>query len=561
MSSLRIRYKILLTVGLAVTLGLIMLGVFYTDRQERSLLAQNERTMQKLTEGTIQALQTVMLAGSADIAQAFADRLKKVSEIDDFFIMRVTGEEAFRDNKTIHEVNRRRGEETFAPRDKEGRFEVLPPDNIYLQRLVAEKKPISVYETDEDGSRRLVFYAPILNNEPCYKCHGSASPVRGVIKLQTSLVPVERDILLARQQSIVVIGVALMLIILSTGYMMGRVVVAPLERVTKAMGRVSGGDLDHTVASSSDDELGRMAKSFNHMTSELKTTYEGLRKEQDKLTTIIFSAGEGIVVTDSDGQIVLVNPAAERLLGKDMAQIVGGGFDGLIDDPEGIHRLVSGEQGMDSLLVELQGRILNVFASTITASDGHAIGSAALLRDVTEEKRLEEELRRLSQTDALTGLYNRRFLDQSLETEFHRARRSGTRLSVIMFDVDHFKRFNDTHGHDQGDRVLRAVAETLRAALRNYDLPCRYGGEEFLAILPNTDAPGAFAVAERLRKDIFEMTVDSLKVTISLGVATYPDLDLAESVQLVERADQALYVSKENGRNRTSVAAAPAAAS
>jgi diguanylate cyclase (GGDEF)-like protein len=164
---------------------------------------------------------------------------------------------------------------------------------------------------------------------------------------------------------------------------------------------------------------------------------------------------------------------------------------------------------MDSLLVELQGRILNVFASTITASDGHAIGSAALLRDVTEEKRLEEELRRLSQTDALTGLYNRRFLDQSLETEFHRARRSGTRLSVIMFDVDHFKRFNDTHGHDQGDRVLRAVAETLRAALRNYDLPCRYGGEEFLAILPNTDAPGAFAVAERLRKDIFEMTVDS----------------------------------------------------
>ena len=103
MSSLRIRYKILMTVGLAVTLGLIMLGVFYTDRQERSLLAQNERTMQKLTEGTIQGLQTVMLAGSADIAQAFADRLKKVSEIDDFFIVRVTGEEAFRDNKTIHE--------------------------------------------------------------------------------------------------------------------------------------------------------------------------------------------------------------------------------------------------------------------------------------------------------------------------------------------------------------------------------------------------------------------------------------------------------------------------
>ena len=559
MSSLRIRYKILITVGLAVTLGLIMLGVFYTDRQEKSLLAQNERTMHKLSESVIQGLQTVMLAGSADIAQGYADRLKKVSEIDDFFILRVNGEEAFRDNKTIHEVNRRRGEEAFAPRAKEDRFEVLAPDNVYLKQILAEKQPITIYETDEAGVRTLVFYAPVPNSEPCYKCHGSASPVRGVIKLQTSLVPVERDILRARQQSIVVIGVALMLIMLSTGYMMGRTVVMPIERVTKAMSRVSGGDLNHTVTASSDDELGRMAKSFNLMTTELKTTYEGLRKEQDKLTTIIFSAGEGIVVTDSEGQIVLVNPAAERLLGKDVAQIIAGGFDGLIDDPERIRRLISGEQGTDSTLVELQGRILNVFASTISAGDGHTLGSAALLRDVTEEKRLEEELRRLAQTDGLTGLYNRRFLDQSMETEFHRARRTGNSLSVIMFDIDHFKRFNDTYGHDQGDRVLQSVADTLRAALRNYDLPCRYGGEEFLAILPNTDAAGAYAVAERLRKDIVELTVDNLKVTISLGVATYPDLDIAGSEQLVERADGALYLSKENGRNRTSVATAPAA--
>ncbi len=561
MSSLRIRYKILITVGLAVALGLIMLGVFYTDRQEKSLLVQNERTMIKLSESVIQGLETVMLAGSADIAQAFADRLKKVSEIDDFFIMRTNGEEAFRDNKTIQDVNRRRGEETFSPRSKEERNQILPPDNVFLKQAVAELKPVMVYETNEEGVGVLTFYAPIINTNPCYKCHGSANPVRGVIRLQTSLVQIERDILKARQQSIVVIGVALMLIMMATSYMMGRTVVTPIERVTQAMSRVSGGDLNHSVISNGDDELGRMAKSFNLMTSELKTTYEGLRKEQDKLTTIIFSAGEGIVVTDSEGRIVLVNPAAERLLGKEVAQIIAGGFDGLIDDPERIRRLVSGEQGTDSMLVELQGRILNVFASTIRAGDGHTLGSAALLRDVTEEKRLEEELRRLAQTDGLTGLYNRRFLDQALETEFHRAQRAGTRLSVIMFDVDHFKRFTDTYGHDQGDRVLKGVADTLRAALRNYDLPCRYGGEEFIAILPNTDAAGAFAVAERLRKDVVDLTVDNLKVTISLGVATYPDLDLTASEQLVERADQALYVSKEGGRNRTSAALPLAAAS
>ena len=122
MISLRIRYKILIAVGLAVTIGLVMIGVFYTDRQEQAVLAQNERTMRKLTESVIQGLQSVMLAGSADIAQSYADRLKKVTEVEDFRIMRITGEEAFRDNKTILEVNRRRGEEAFAPRDREDRF-------------------------------------------------------------------------------------------------------------------------------------------------------------------------------------------------------------------------------------------------------------------------------------------------------------------------------------------------------------------------------------------------------------------------------------------------------
>ena len=555
MTSLRIRYKIMMVVGLAVTIGLILIGVFYTDRQEKAVLAQNERTMVKLTESVIQGLQTVMLAGSADIAQSFADRLKKVSEIKEFRILRITGEEAFRDNRTIAEVNRRRGEDLFAPRETEQRIVVVPPDNDYLKRVLENRLPMSVYETDEKGKRSLVFYAPILNNEPCFKCHGSSTPVRGLIKLETSLAPVERDILQVRQQSIVVIGVALMLIMLSTGYMMGRTVVTPIEQVTQAMSRVSDGDLNHSVPARSNDELGHMARSFNRMTSELKTTYEGLRKEQDKLTTIIFSAGEGIVVTDGTGRIVLVNPAAERLLGKSVDTIVADGFDHLIDDPDTLRRVLDGGEQNGPLLVELKGRILNLFASTISAGDGHVIGSAALLRDVTEEKRLEEELRRMSQTDGLTGLYNRRFLDESLSVEFHRARRTGAPLSVIMFDVDHFKKFNDTHGHDMGDRVLKAVAGALRAALRKYDLPCRYGGEEFLAILPNTTGVGAYAVAERLRTDIAELDVDGLTVTVSLGVATHPDIAAASPAELVEHADQALYESKEGGRNRTTTAA------
>jgi diguanylate cyclase (GGDEF)-like protein/PAS domain S-box-containing protein len=551
-STLRIRYKIMLVVGIAVTLGLIAVGFFYTKHQEDAVLAQNERTMLKLSESVIQGLQSVMMSGSAEIAQSYADRLKKVPEIIDFRLMRTNGDEAFRDNNTILEVNRRRGEELFAPRDKEETIPVLSANDPNLQRAVRENKPFPVYEKDSHGVSLLSFYAPIENLSGCHKCHGKANPVRGVIKLTTSLLPVERDILKVRQQSMFVIAIALMAIMLLTGYMMGRTVVLPIEQVTEAMARVSSGDLNHKVPEGGQDELGRMATSFNRMTSELKVTYEGLKREQDKLTTIIFSAGEGIIVTDNDGVIVLVNPAAEKLLGKNAEQIVEQGFDNVFDDATAMQRWTQ-DNGGNPVTVEYKDQIFHLYASTITDENKRIVGSAALIRDITDEKRLEEQLRRLSTTDGLTGLYNRRFLDEAITTEFHRTLRTRSPLSVVMIDIDHFKKFNDTHGHDQGDRVLKAVAVAMRNALRKYDLPCRYGGEEFMAILPNTTAEGGLAVAERIRGNIEAMAVDGLKVTASLGIATFPTLNAESPAELIEWADQALYQSKEAGRNRSTV--------
>jgi diguanylate cyclase (GGDEF)-like protein/PAS domain S-box-containing protein len=338
---------------------------------------------------------------------------------------------------------------------------------------------------------------------------------------------------------------------LLTGYMLGRIVINPLERVMAAMGRVSGGDLEHQVPISSRDEFGRMANSFNSMTSALKTSYDGLRREQDKLTTIIHGAGEGIIVTDGKGKVVLVNPAAERLLEKSADQIIGEGFEHIIDDPAAMRTWLVQSESREPVIATYKGRTLHVYASTIFGDDAHIVGSAALLRDITEEKRLEEDLRRLSTTDGLTALFNRRHLDDTLDTEYHRAVRTGNSLAVLMFDIDHFKKFNDTHGHDQGDRVLQAVARAFRDALRKYDLPCRYGGEEFVGILPNTTLDGAYSVAERLRTDIEEMVVDGLKVTISLGVAAYPEVSVASPTALIESADAALYRSKHAGRNRT----------
>jgi len=552
---MRIRYKITLAVGVAITTVLVAMAMFYTRFQEQSVLRQNERTMQKLTESVAQGLQAVMLAGSADIAESYADRLKTVSDVIDFRILRKNGNEAFRDNETIEKVNRRRGEESFAPRDTEMEVPVLAADDPNLHATIQNGKAVPVYERDADGNRTLTFLAPIKAIESCGRCHGSGEAVRGVIKLTTSLASVERDILELRQYSLGGLALGLMATMLLTGYMLGRIVVNPLEKVMAAMGRVSGGDLDHQVPIHSRDELGRMASSFNRMTYELKTSYDGLRREQDKLTTIIHGAGEGIVVTDGSGKVVLVNPAAERLLEKSACQIIGEGFEHLIDDPEAMRPWLAQEAHEGPATAAYKGRTFHVYASTILGTDAHVVGSAALLRDITEEKRLEEELRRLSTTDGLTSLYNRRHLDETLNTEYHRAVRTHSPLAVVMFDIDHFKKFNDTYGHDQGDRVLQAVAHNFRDALRKYDLACRYGGEEFVGILPNTTLEGAYCVAERLRADIEDSEVDGLKVTISLGVAAFPEIAIESADELVEAADRALYESKENGRNRTTRAA------
>jgi diguanylate cyclase (GGDEF)-like protein len=165
-------------------------------------------------------------------------------------------------------------------------------------------------------------------------------------------------------------------------------------------------------------------------------------------------------------------------------------------------------------------------------------------------------LEEASQRDKLTGLYNRARLDAYIAEEFAVAQRTGKPLSVIMADVDHFKRVNDTWGHAAGDQILIAVAAALGGRLRPKDLVARYGGEEFVLILPETDAPGSEVVADRIRKKI-EGTqhkigqAEPLAVTMSFGCATLaPTASFGTSAELLAAADQALYAAKRGGRNR-----------
>jgi diguanylate cyclase (GGDEF)-like protein len=180
------------------------------------------------------------------------------------------------------------------------------------------------------------------------------------------------------------------------------------------------------------------------------------------------------------------------------------------------------------------------------------------LIDIRIRKALDERrAQRLAITDGLTGLYNRRYFEERLEEETRRSRRYNRPMSILMIDIDYFKNYNDACGHLKGDEVLKQIARTLQKHSRETDIAARYGGEEFVMILPETDARNASRLGDRIRKSVEETSfegqeqIPSKRVTISVGVSCLGKID--EGYDVLERADRALYVSKQSGKNRVTV--------
>ena len=184
----------------------------------------------------------------------------------------------------------------------------------------------------------------------------------------------------------------------------------------------------------------------------------------------------------------------------------------------------------------------------------------ALRGKLNEISTLKNELRDQADRDPLTGLYNRRYLENTLERELARCKRDGQALSLILIDIDHFKKVNDTYGHQAGDEVLVQLGRLLGDAVRAGDVACRYGGEEFLLLLPAMPLEAAQARAEDVRTAFDDLVVEfgdfRLQATLSMGVAVYPGHGTAAD-ELVRSADRALYQAKLNGRDRVECAAPP----
>lgn len=293
-------------------------------------------------------------------------------------------------------------------------------------------------------------------------------------------------------------------------------------------------------------------------------------------------------VLDAERRVTIWNHACERLTGFSAAEMIGtrNHWQAFYDQPrycladiltlnqtDQLRELYTahtepGEFGLGlraenwCVMPKLgERRYLAVDTGPIFDDQGKLVAVVETLRGMTEQKLAEMALQNLATKDGLTGVANRRSLDEKLQLEWLCCQRANLPMTFILADVDHFKRYNDTYGHQKGDECLRAIAGAISSAVfRPADLAARYGGEEFAVIMPNTDLAGASAVADRICEAVRELAIPHSTsdvtscVTLSIGVASAIPQQATTAAALVAAADAALYQAKHAGRNRSVLA-------
>ena len=346
-------------------------------------------------------------------------------------------------------------------------------------------------------------------------------------------------------------------------YLEGRSLVRSIHRVVEAANEIAGGRLSRRVPVRGHDELALLARSFNDMAAELETRLGELEAERRRLEELTLHFGDVLGATHDSEQLLRTIAETAVKATRAAGGIVHGAGGELVEvgDPH------AGSQRIE-LPLSAGHQAFGTLVLTGDALTGEAVETAGLLAGqaavALENARLHEIVQRQALVDELTWLPNRRAAERALASEIARVRRFGGSLSLVLADIDDFKAVNDEHGHPAGDVVLRELARAMEDAVREVDVPARWGGEEFAIILPGTDAAGAARVAERVRNGIAERTILTpdgapLAVTASFGVADYALADSA--TDLVAAADAALYGAKRAGKDRVATAGEPLARS
>ena len=443
--------------------------------------------------------------------------------------------------------------------------------------------------------------------------HRRLTPQPGQPLALTLTLPPHRPIFLYAVLPAVVLAAALAAVLVARW--LAHSTTRPLGELAWAAGRVADGDLDTRVPIPHPDELGRLAATFNRMTRELQAYVQALTASRDQLRGHLAILGETLSSTHDLHRILQVilrtalaatgaRAGLVLLIDRPSGQLVaqcGVGLAGRWDVPEAElpqQRLPIGEGVLGAVAASGEPRrgqgelasseppcltyvAVPICAPGIPEEPGdpppfpETLGVLALYDRVggdafddsdlstlrtfagqagvaVHNVRLHEEAQRLSLTDPLTGLWNYRYLRESFRREVERASRFGRMLAVLVLDLDHFKDVNDTYGHAAGDAVLGEFARRIRIGLREVDVAFRQGGEEFVVLLPETDAYGGAIVAERLGAAVRAqpVAIDGVQVpiSVSIGVAVFPEHG-ENSLQVLAAADRALYAAKNAGRD------------
>ena len=433
----------------------------------------------------------------------------------------------------------------------------------------------------------------------------------GTVALTYSLDRLIASKSISRKRIVLIAMVALLAgIILSI--ILAQFIASGLDSLIKGTQIVSGGDLTYRLSIGSQDEIGMLAFRFNEMITALENNNRALDRKIFEIETLFKASQAMNFQSDTDKLIHQILEMASKALEAERASImllaegqseelvtrIVHGLDEETAPQEFTTRIKSGEGVAGTVLktgnsiivneghndplfksfsesMSFEQQIRTLISVPLKVKD-QVTGVINVVNKVQEggfnddDQRLIEALAQqaamaveharlyeLAITDGLTKLYIHRYFQARLEEEIQRAMRYHTTVSLILFDIDHFKKFNDTYGHQQGDIVLVEVAKLVKQTVRDtVDIPARYGGEEFTVILPETDSKGAQLVAERLRKTVesyaFPGQDQALRVTISLGIATFPDHASNRAI-LIKKADTALYACKEKGRNCSSI--------
>ncbi len=275
---------------------------------------------------------------------------------------------------------------------------------------------------------------------------------------------------------------------------------------------------------------------------------------------IIQNINSGILVLNNTGHLVEINPFALSLIKSESSEVIGKPLEAVLKGWSKINYAPGSRQKIEEEITLEHDQGTSFFLaqiSPILSRRETSLGHSIVLVDITDRKFAEMELERLARSDVLTGVANRRHFFELAEIEYQRFQRYKHPLTIMLLDIDHFKRINDSHGHLAGDHVLKRFAQECQNQIRTSDIFARYGGEEFIALLVETTQEAAQETAERIRKKIERLNINfegiTISITISIGLAFVDENTNTKLEELIDMADKALYQSKENGRNKITI--------